>query len=149
MSGHVWYFILGFGVLAWGCFLVSAVLTVPGQATISWVLGLFGLGAAVIAGMYAAQTWIGDLVGWFIGLGWLTAMAAFVGLLVLCILTVLAILWDKIAPKVVLSLPLAMAWVLAISALQHGAVPGNVGHGISTAVGQIGTLLVQKTSGAF
>jgi hypothetical protein len=99
--------------------------------------------------MYAAQTWVGALVGWFIGLGWLTALVSFVGLLVLCILTVLAILWDKIAPKVVLSLPLAMAWVLAISALQQGAVPGNVGSGISRAVGQIGTLLVQKTAGAF
>lgn len=149
MTGHIWYYILGFGVLAWGCFFASGVLSVPGQVHVAWGLGLLGLGFAVIAGMYAERTWIGDLIGWFIGLGWVTALAAFVGLLVLCVITVLAALWDKVAAKVVLSLPLALAWVFAISALAHGAVPGNVGHGIQTAVGQIGNILVAKTAGAF
>lgn len=150
MSSHVWYYVLGFGILAWGCFLAAGVLALPKiQSHVAWVFGVGGLAAAIIAGFYAKATWIGDLIRGFIGLGDLTRFITFGGLLALIIITPLAALIDKVAPKLVLSLPIALAWVAAMPALYYGALPGNWGQGITSAVKAISNVLVTKTAGAF
>lgn len=145
-----WYAVLGFGVLSWGCFLAAGVLALPRiQIHVAWVFGVAGLAFAVIAGFYARATWIGDLVRGFIGLGELTRAVAFIAVLILVIVTPLALIIDKLAPKLALSLPIAMAWVAAMPALYYGALPGNWGHGITMAVTSISDVLVQKTAGAW
>jgi hypothetical protein len=146
----MWYPVLGFGILSWGCFLAAGVLALPTiQSHVAWVFGVAGLAFAVIAGFYARATWIADLVSGFIGLGELTRAVTFGGLLILIIVTPLALIIDKLAPKLVLSLPIAMAWVVAMPALYYGALPGNWGQGITSAVKAISNVLVQKTAGAW
>ena len=145
-----WYYIGGFGVIAWLMFAVASKLRLGiAQEIVSGVLGVLGIAAGAIAGVYAESTFIGTFARWVVALHPVVTFVSFVVLLVAAFVTVAAIIPDKWSPGASASLPLALAWVVIPSALSSGALHGTWGHAITSATVQVSGILVHATSGAW
>jgi len=147
-----WMNVLGWGVLAWFFFTLAAPIKVPGKAQshYTWVAGIAGFCCALIAGTAARNAWpIPQLVGWFLGLGSVIDGIAFVVVLVVCLVTLAAIIPDQISGGATLGLGLALAWIIIPAALAAGVIPGKAGDWARDAYVSVSRPLVDRTEGTF
>ena len=145
-----WYYIAGFGVIAWALFAIASKLRVGvSQEIVSGVIGVAGIASGVIAGVYAEQTFIASIVRWVVSIHPVVTFAGFIILVLAAIITLAAIIPDRWSPGASASLPMAIAWIFIPSALSSGALHGTWGAGITSATVQISGILVKATSGAW
>lgn len=126
MTWH-WLPLIGFGAIAWG-FLVIGSKVNGGKASslINWVCGVAAILAALIAGRFATNTKIQDVVAGVAGWGvffHLVLMGAVLGAL---IWTALILMWDKWS-AVAASVPIVLVLLAVPSALDAGVVSGPFG----------------------
>lgn len=121
-SSIAWPTLVLFGAAAWGFLFLGASGKIGGKKTEILIFVLAVL-SALIAGVAAMNTWINDLVGWFMGLNSVTHNAALLFVVLSIGATIPVLLWDF---KSVVT-PIAIAWVFLPSALSHGAVLDQYG----------------------
>jgi hypothetical protein len=148
---HTWVYVLGFGAVGWMLFkLARRILTNYKQVDdwLGYLVGVAGLAAFVLSGVYATNTWIYGVIGWF--KGWeIVALGIFLAVVGTAIYTLFALVPDRYSPEATIGLGLALAWVIVPSALAQGYVPGTVGATISQAVQTVTGPLIANTSGWF
>lgn len=145
-----WMTVIGAGIIAWFMFaLAQGVQVGKPQVHYSWVAGIVGFLAAIIAGTAARNTFIYSLVGWAVGLGTWIRVIAFALVLITVLVTLVAILPDNIGRGVSMGLGLAVAWIILPSAIVQGVVPGKAGDVIERAYVAVSAPLVKATAGTF
>jgi hypothetical protein len=121
-SSVAWPTLVLFGAAAWGLLFLGASGKIGGKKT-EVIISALAVLSALIAGVAAMNTWINDVVGWFMGLHMVTHNAALLFVVLSVGATIPVLLWDFKSWV----LPIAAAWVFLPSALAHGAVLDQYG----------------------
>lgn len=141
-----WFYVAGFGVLAWA-FLSAGSVIKGGAASgiLNWLTGIGAIAAALIAGVYATYTWVLDLTGWLVGIHPVIGLAAFVLTLLGLLATIPALLMDRFSAMSVTPV-IVGAWVVLPSLLQVGAIPGEAGDQAMVLLRTVSVPLVETTA---
>lgn len=140
-----WFYVAGFGVLAWAALSAGGVIKGgPASGILNWLTGLLAIGFGLIAGVYATHTWLLSAAGGVVSIHPVIGLAVFVLTLLGLLATIPVLLIDRISALSVTPVIVA-AWVLLPSLLQVGAIPGEAGDRITLIIRTIAEPLIAET----